>query len=252
MRRSIVLLLILFGCAGFSTAQFSDPQATLARARTATTNANHAEAIEAYESLSAEGLGSAGLYLNLGNAYLARGDTGRAVLAYERGLRLAPNDRALNRNRQLVRDSQRDAIVPFPEFFLLRWWDGIAGLLSFNTWAWTGLLLFWLAGAAFFLFRLRGMNSWAWLAGGLLLIALLGWAFANSRYQDRYRNDQAVLLSSSTQLRVAPGEDAPLESEVHAGLTLRILDQFGDWTKVELRDGRQGWLHREEVALVRE
>lgn len=248
--RMILLLAGVLGVLHLSPAQSSDPQATLARARTALANDNFQEAVDAYEDLYSQGLGSAELFLNLGNAHLGLRDTGRAVLAYERGLRLQPNDRALNRNRTLIREAQSDAIVPFPEFFLLRWWRTLAGMQSYNAWGWTGLALFWFAAAAFFLLRYRKRINWAYLAGGLLICALLSWAFANSRYQERFNQDQVVLLSSSTELRVAPGEDAPVETTVHAGLTLRTLDQFGEWTKVELRDGRQGWLHREEVANV--
>jgi tetratricopeptide (TPR) repeat protein len=250
MIRSIVLpiaLLIVFLPA---QAQSSDPQATLARARTALANTDYPEAIEAYESLYDRGLGSAELFLNLGNAYLGQRDTGRAVLAYERGLRLRPNHRALNRNRTLLREQQQDAIIPFPQFFLLRWWHGIAGLQRYNAWGWTGLFFFWLAATSFFLFRYRNRNGWLTIAALLLAAALFSWAFANTRYQDRYHNDQLVLLAPRTELRVAPGEDAPVETTVHAGLTLRTLDQFGEWTKVELLDGRQGWLHSEDVAAV--
>ena len=250
MMRTILLLAGLLGILLPSPAQSSDPEAVLARARTALANDNFRQAADAYESLYNQGLGSAELFLNLGNAYLGLRDTGRAVLAYERGLRLRPNHPALNRNRDLIRAAQSDAIVPFPEFFLLRWWHSVAGSQRYNAWGWTGLVLFWLAATAFFLFRYRKRTNWAYLAGGLLLLALLSWAFANSRYQERYRNNQVVLLASSTELRVAPGEDAPIEATIHAGLTLRTLDQFGEWTKVELRDGRQGWLHREEVANV--
>jgi tetratricopeptide (TPR) repeat protein len=250
MIRTIVLPIALLIAFMPAQAQSSDPQATLARARTALADANYSEAIEAYESLYGQGRGSAELFLNLGNAYLGQRDIGRAALAYERGLRLRPNNRALNRNRTLLREQQQDAIIPFPRFFLLRWWHGIAGMQRYNAWGWTGLLFFWLAAAAFFLFRYRNRNGWLAIAAPLLVTALLSWAFANTRYQDRYRNDQLVLLAPRIELRVAPGEDAPVEATLHAGLTLRSLDQFGEWTKVELLDGRQGWLHSDEVAAV--
>src|SRR5206468_976205 len=52
----------------------------------------HPEAAAEYEKILAAGYESGNLYFNLGNAWFRAGDTGRAILEYERARRLLPRD----------------------------------------------------------------------------------------------------------------------------------------------------------------
>ena len=59
-------------------------------------------AIEGFESLARDGLSSALLY-NLANSYAQNGQTGMAILNYERAARLAPGDSDIRGNLELLR-----------------------------------------------------------------------------------------------------------------------------------------------------
>src|SRR6516165_4265113 len=101
----IGLVLTLFA-ALFSDESSSDPQ-LLAEAEAAfqlgverrfepaEARGNFLRAAELYEQLRQRGASSPALLRNLGNAYLLAGDVPKAILAYRRGLRVAPSDRRL-------------------------------------------------------------------------------------------------------------------------------------------------------------
>ncbi|HBG53078.1 MAG TPA: ion channel protein, partial [Rikenellaceae bacterium] len=37
---------------------------------------------------------------------------------------------------------------------------------------------------------------------------------------------------------------------IHEGTRLRVLEQMGDWARIELEDGRQGWVALNEIVFV--
>src|SRR5262249_7871984 len=68
---------------------------------------------QGYEELVHRGVANADMEATLGNAYFLAGDLPRAIVAYQRGLRLDPNDTALPRNLTSARD--KVAVAPGSE-----------------------------------------------------------------------------------------------------------------------------------------
>ena len=145
----ILLFLLFLSLLPTLTAQDAAITATLDRAQQAMAASDYASAVLAYEELTAAGYASTALYLNLGNAYLRQNDLGRAILAYERGLRLDPGAGDLRHNLDLAYRQQQDAVQSTPTFFLVRWWRQWAGWLGVNGWGIVFLVLLWLSAAAF-------------------------------------------------------------------------------------------------------
>ena len=69
------------------------------------------------------------LFYNLANAYLLKGDVGRAILNYRRAERLTPQDRNLRGNLAFARSQVRDSIPVPPERrvldTVLAWHNGL-------------------------------------------------------------------------------------------------------------------------------
>lgn len=215
---------------------------------------NYPAAINQYESLLSQGYRSADLYYNLGIAYYENGQIGKAILNYERGLRLEPSHEDLRYNLQLAVDRQVDEQQRAPTFFLTDWWQRLAGLLSPDGWAVTGLLLLWLAAAGLALWllgRRREMKKYGLLVGGgLLMLCLLPFWLGASRQAHLQRTDRAILLAPEATLRASPAEDGATEATIHEGVRLRLIDQYPGWYKVELDGGQQGWVMEEQVAVI--
>ena len=87
MKRYLFVTAILLATGLHATAQ--TPEQLWESANTAYINENYQEAVKDYESIRAQGYESDQLYLNLGNAYFKRGMTGKAIVNYNRALRMS-------------------------------------------------------------------------------------------------------------------------------------------------------------------
>lgn len=217
-----------------------------------------AAAAALYDSLRLQGLSSADMYLAQGNTYLAANDNGRAILAYERGLRLKPGHKALTNNLRFAETKLETVLVDLPGFFLQRWWKWLGSRLGVTTSYVLAIVLWWLAVGAFGLWffkraKLSDKRRFLLLPAATLalLLAVMFFSLSNSRLAELNRKDEAVLVSPSAPLRVAPGPEATLEQTLTAGQRLRIVDDFQQkYYKVVLRDGKQGWLSKNDLEII--
>ncbi|WP_020571448.1 hypothetical protein [Neolewinella persica] len=205
--------------------------------------------VAALDSLIKTGKVSPDLYQALGNAHFQRADFGRAILSYERGLRLKPGHDRLTNNLKYVRAEAGITRQVLPDFFLARWWRAIGATLGAGTLFWLAMV-FWcfaVAGAVIWFLRRKEMDEkkrFALLPGAAisLVLAILFFSIGNSRNAFLDNDREAILVAKTADLRVAPGADATLEKSLSTGLKLRVLDEFDGFVKVSLEDGKQGWL----------
>jgi outer membrane protein assembly factor BamD (BamD/ComL family) len=78
-----------------------------------------AEAVVAYEAIIAQGMESAELYYNLGNAYFKQNNLGRSILFYNRAQLLNPSDEDVRHNLVYARTKTKDNIQQLPAFFFV-------------------------------------------------------------------------------------------------------------------------------------
>ena len=142
MKKIILIVFPLVAlCCGTVVAQ-ADADKIWDDANTAYINADYVAAIDGYEKLLDSGLESDRLYLNLGNAYFKRGMNGKAILNYNRALKLAPSDDDIRYNLSIANAYVQDKIDAVPVFFAKRWLIGLGNSLSSNAWAALSLLFF--------------------------------------------------------------------------------------------------------------
>lgn len=203
-------------------------------------------AIEQYEAILESGSRSPVLYYNLGNAYYSANKLGKAILNYERGLLLDPSDEDLNHNIELVRKKLRDQIEALSPFFLSQWWHKVRQLVSSKSWAIIALLLFFLGigGLILWLFsNSRKQKKIGFFAGILLLIfSVIPFAFSINSAGLEENSGRAIITAKEVDLRSGPDEVSTSILRLHEGTSLHLLDRIGDWYKIRLVDGEQGWL----------
>lgn len=192
-----------------------------------------------------------------GNAWVQKRDYGRAILAYERGLRLAPGHAALTNNLRFARREADVAVPRVREFFLAKWWRGLGAWLGVATAQYLALAFWWLAvlGAAFWYLRRRKLSEnrrFALLpvAFVCLLLAIICYQLAASRLAFLQDDSAAILLQDQIDLRVAPDAASTLKMTLSAGRKMTILDEFDAFTKVLLDDGEQGWLPTASIERI--
>ena len=213
------------------------------------------QAAAAWSDVAATGLRSKELYFNLGNAYFKAGETARAVLNYERALRLDPSDADIRYNLEFARNQTQDRIDEVPELILKTWARKVNYLLPSNAWA--GLSLFFLASAlALALLFLLGPTAGARRAGfftgiAALLLALAAWGFARSQKAAAERHDAAIVMRPVTSVTSSPSSEAAKSLFIlHEGTKVKVLDEVSGFSDIELADGRRGWIPSGDIERI--
>ena len=103
---------------------------------------NYEQAIEEYSAIIAGGEYSMKLYYNLANAYFKQGEIGKAILYYNKALRIAPASDDIRHNLAIAESQTKDRIAVIPEFFLNRWLRIARNSMSCMAWSVLSLLSF--------------------------------------------------------------------------------------------------------------
>jgi tetratricopeptide (TPR) repeat protein len=213
-------------------------------------------AIEKYESIENQGFSSAELYYNLGNAYYKINKPGKAVLNYERALLIATaeNRSDIEYNLELVRKSLIDEIEVLPQFFLKKWKNNIRRLTSSEGWSIIALLLFWLGIGGFVVWlkgKRRQQKKIGFVAGlAILIFSSVPFLMAIDSSNLEKDSGLAVIMANEVDLRSAPDEVSKSIFLLHEGTSVALLDQIGDWYKVKLLNGEEGWLPKKILEKV--
>ena len=211
-------------------------------------------AIKGYEEILSLGFESGQLYYNLGNAYYKEGHNGMAILNYERALKWLPNDDNVRFNLQLANQQVRDRIDVPPEFFLFRWYDGVVDLFTARQWVHLLAILLLLTAIGFALFWLSDRPRWRSLfrlqliTGGILLILSL--PLAIQRDWRETRSDAGIVTAVSVKCHAAPHAGSTELFILHEGTKFSILEEDAGWSKIELIDGKQGWIPQDSRGVI--
>lgn len=213
---------------------------------------HYAKAAEAYEQLIAAEPEQADLHYNLGNAYYKTDDIPRALLAYERALRLNPADGDTRANLALARTKITDKQADTSEMFFITWWKQAATALPATAYGLIAIAAFVLMLVALAVCVFRSSPRWALRSAALLLLVC---AIANllllTQNQLLGRHDSAIVMDSSVSVKSSPDERSTDLFILHEGTKLRLLDTtMSQWLEVRLDEGKQGWIPRTAVEII--
>jgi len=214
-----------------------------------------ADATSAWKSIADAGEASAQLYYNIGNAAFKDGELGQAILWYERALKLNPSYSDARYNLEFANSMTQDRIDAVPEFFLKTWLRKLGWALPSNVWAVLSLLFLALALACTLVFLLSNRGSKRKLGFFLgliaLLLAVLTLCLASWQRRDYIRSDDAIITKSVSLIKSSPsGGEAKDLFILHEGTKVKLLDEVGKWSNIELSDGRQGWIFAEDFEKI--
>lgn len=248
---ALVVLAAVFPSLG--EAQHLD--AIFARGREAYVAGRFDEAIEAWERLRDAGVRDADVEYDLGLAQVQRGRYGAAMLAFERALRVDPNDdeaaAGLESARRVLaeRRAEREGsaslgsdvgfgevlVRPFSEPLLAWLLLGLEGLL------------FVLVVLSMRLSRLRAALAIAATVTAVLFVAVgSGLLVKRQTFREGRR---AIVVDETAALREGPDERTARLGEAREGDGVTVLDEEEQWVLV-VAAGRRGWMERERLGLV--
>lgn len=213
------------------------------------------EASDSWNRIIELGYESPDLYYNIGNAEFKANNLSAAILAYERALKVDPSHKDARFNLEYAASLCQDKIEPVPEFFIRTWVRRLCWMLSSDVWAILGLVFLAFTLALLLLFLLssrrtaRAAGFYSSIAAMLLCAVCLSFAFVQ---KSGYRSaDSAIVTRAVASVKSAPGSSLSTDLFVlHEGTKVRILDEVGDWVKMELADGRQGWIKMNDIGVI--
>ncbi len=216
---------------------------------------NHEEALDAWKAIESAGYESAELYCNMGDAYFRTGQTGYAILYYEKALKLDPSGSDARHNLNFASAGITDEFERIPDFFLKKWAESLSRIFSADLWAVLSIIFLGIAVASVLLFLLGGRSSlrklgFSFAVAGLLLFAV-SLCSALSQRSSYFREDAAIVVEQICPARSSPSESGASELfVVHEGTRLKVLDTVGEWNNVELPDGRSGWVESRRIRMI--
>ena len=230
------------------------PEALWEQAAAAYNNANYDQAIEAYMAILSQGLHSAKLYYNLANAHFKKNELGKAILYYNRALRLKPGDEDIRHNLEYAESSTKDSIEEIPEFFLTTWVRAIRLTLSGNTWTILSLVMLALALGMALLFllsqRLSLRKTGFYMMSTAAVLFIITTLFAISDRKTNVGHTEAIVMSSSVSIKSSPDRAATELFVLHEGTKLTIGDTIEGWAEVRIADGRKGWIETSRIEKI--
>ena len=211
------------------------------------------DATSAWESLLATGVASRELYCNVGDSYFKVGNYPKAILNYERALKLDPSFDDARHNLDFAQSFVQDKIEAVPEFIIKSVGRKMCYTLGSDTWAVLFLVFLAFALGLGLMFLLSPSivrrRVGFYLGIVFLVISLLCLGFSTWQKRDYAKKDGAIVMVPVSSVKSSPSSGKDL-FVIHEGTKVKILDNVGDWQNIALADGRQGWIESSSIEII--
>lgn len=212
------------------------------------------KAIAEYNAILDGGEYSMKLYYNLANAYFKVGSIGKAILYYNKALRIAPSQEDIRHNLAIAEAQTKDRIVAIPEFFINRWLRTLRNTMSCGTWSLLSLLFFGVLLSFTLLFLLASRIRWRKVGfyGALfsLVMFVAVTSFAISSRNDILQHEEAIVMGSAVSIKSSPDRSATDLFVLHEGTKVRIIAEVDEWREIVIADGKKGWVEVKNIEQI--
>jgi len=186
---------------------------------------------------------ASGTLQNLGIAEWQQGQTGEAVLAWERALWLDPFNESARANLRFARKS---AQLESPE---LNWFEVVSTWLPVHWWAWTASLSLWLAIGIVLLPAIFRWRKLAWhqaVAALSLAVFLLS---VPAQIGLGTRSHLGFIVLKDTPLRLTPTQEAQYITRLAPGEPARLERARGHYYLIHTNH-TAGWVEKAQFHLI--
>ncbi|MDC7222721.1 MAG: SH3 domain-containing protein [Spirochaetales bacterium] len=251
MKVRLTVFLLWAGSLLFAQTSGSD---LLQRAEEAFREGRYGESANLYQEAAVRGNVNSGVYYNQGNGWFMAGEIHLAHLSYLKAENLSPGDGDIKRNLSFIRalSGEETKVSGGGELLhVLFFWHYDLSLrfrlvlfALFNG-------LFWMTLIFLILVRKgKGVLSF-W---PLLPLAFFAVSFFTSLLVSRHElihHPVGVTLADTTA-RKGDGEsfEEAFNRPLVGGTEFRLLDSRAGWYRIELADGSEGWIKRDDAGLV--
>lgn len=248
LSRLITLIAIVF-----TVNVYASENTIFEQANYAYEDGNFDTAIQLYDSLVQQDLISKELFYNLGNSYYKNQEYPKAILYYEKALKLSPGDEETMHNLKLAYNKISDE-QPEQESVRLTDWIYLNTPFSSNSWGWIGVLLLFSGFGALIYFVLGKTSTLKrtlfYLGIILLIFSGISIYLSSLHYDKVLEESKAIVLEPSIDIMTEPTENASVAFILHEGSKVSILQSNKDWYEIKFADGKIGWLEKTAVATI--
>ena len=245
-------ILLLFFCFWAS----AQNHALFEKANDAYNKGDYVQAADQYLKIIENGEHSAELYFNLGNAYYKLNQIAPSIYYYEKALLLSPNDSEIENNLAYSQNMTLDAIDILPQTGLASLYKKVTGYFLFDQWAKIAvflMILFVLLYIAFYFFRYSTRKRIAFIGSLLaLFLSIIAAVFAFIEYEDFKSDNPAIVFAQESQVKNEPNNRSAQAFILHEGTKVNVLDTLDEWRKIQLTDGKTGWISSENIKLLKD
>ena len=190
------------------------------------------------------------LYYNLGNAFYRIGDIGRAIWSYESCLSLSPSNSDAKYNLMLSNLKVIDKLdLPEPPFYL-KWYLGLKERFNHIEWFNISFFIFALFLLTLTIYRFNAnsfLNSFKSIMLSLFFFSLIFTIDSIITFQSFKKG---IILNHKTEVRSEPNKYSTRLFQVNEGLKVQIINKEVDWLKIELLDGKIGWIENLHILEI--
>lgn len=249
MKKIIYILLLLISALGFSQNDKLFREAT-----DLYNSGKYQEAADKYEAILKNGEHSAALYYNLGNAHYKLSHVGPSIYYYEKALQLSPDDADIKNNLAFAQNMTVDAIVPVTKTGWQKFKENSLGKFSFDGWAVLSIVcicLFVVFVIAYFLINISWLKRAFFTFAFIMLLGMgMAWYCAELRYQDAHNSTYAIIYVPESTINAEPNGSSDIIFTLHAGTKVKILEKLNLYKKIQLADGKTGWIKDSDIRQL--
>ena len=214
------------------------------------------EAVQEYENVIKEDKQqSAELYFNLANSYYKLNKVAPSIYNYEKALVLKPNDPETLNNLKFAKKLTIDEIKEIPKVGFAKLIQNFTGIFHYNTWAKISVVIafaFLLSFIGYYFSELT-LSKRIYFIGMFILIVALGLSIsAGMTEKNHFDNDRpAIVFAELSEVRSEPQKAGAAIFLLHEGAKVYVIETLGQWKKIELTDGTEGWIDGNTIKEVK-
>lgn len=246
----MIFVFLLF----LSFSGFSQNDLLFEEANAAYRDGNYQAAVKAYEQILENGELSAELYYNLGNAHYKLNNVAPSIYYFEKALQLDPTDEDIQNNIVFARNMAIDDIEAIEQTGFSQWLNSITGIFSYATWAIVAIVFSVLFVILFLLYYFAYIPLYKRLFFGTAILCvflcILSVIFAYQQRSFIQDNQFAIIFEEEVEVRDEPNLRGDASFELHEGTKTRILEDYQEWSRIELANGAQGWIKSNTIKRL--
>lgn len=213
---------------------------------------NYAEAAKAYEEIIAEQPNSE-VYYNLGNAYFKQDELAKAILAYERCLRLDPRNKDAKYNLAFAQSRIIDNVEDNQAFFIKSWLQSLRNTMRETTWMILSIITFFIVLIGALLFALS-KEQWLrktsfYTALIALFISVCACANAGSLHRRDTIREEAIITQGIVNVKASPDRSGTELFTLHEGTKVIIHETLGEWCNIHVGNN-VGWMKLSSLERI--